>query len=103
MTPALHDTGTFRSENASRYLQQLCKHFAHKIEVRFDPASGEIALPPGPARLTADDTQLTVQIAAEDAAGLERARGIIDKHLVRFAFREGFEHMAWQGAAATPS
>ena len=28
--------------SASRYLQQLCKHFAHKLPVTFDPAEGRI-------------------------------------------------------------
>ncbi|WP_082802367.1 DUF2218 domain-containing protein [Falsihalocynthiibacter arcticus] len=32
----------FTSERASGYLQQLCKHFGHKIEVQFDPKSGPV-------------------------------------------------------------
>ncbi len=91
----LTQTGRFETENASKYLQQLCKHFAHKIDVRYDAVSGEIKLPPGPARLAADETSLTVEITADDAESLERARHIIDDHLKRFAFREGFEAMAW--------
>ena len=34
MTETLtYQTGTFTTDHASKYLQQLCKHFAHKIEV----------------------------------------------------------------------
>ena len=95
---ALQDTGTFQTPNASKYLQQLCKHFAHKIEVEFDETSGRAALPPGPATLTATDDGLRVEISAETDEGLQRARGVIDDHLKRFAFREGFEHMAWTAA-----
>lgn len=95
---ALQDTGTFQTSNASKYLQQLCKHFAHKIEVEFDETSGRAALPAGPATLTATDDALRVEISAETGEGLERARHVIDDHLKRFAFREGFEQMAW-GAA----
>jgi uncharacterized protein len=92
------ETGRFETSHASKYLQQLCKHFSHKLDVQFDEREGVIPLQAGPARLRADDMRLTVEVNAEDAEGLARARGIIDKHLHRFAFREGFEAMEWQGA-----
>lgn len=34
-------------------------------------------------------------VRAKDETGLKMARGIIDTHLVRFAFRERFETMSW--------
>lgn len=92
-------TGRFETSNASRYLQQLCKHFAHKVDVTYDETSGEVALPIGPARLRADSDALVVEVEAPDAAGLERAQGVIDSHLVRFAFREEFEKMDWTPAS----
>ncbi|APZ52219.1 DUF2218 domain-containing protein [Salipiger abyssi] len=94
----LHETGTFQTSNASKYLQQLCKHFAHKIDVEYDETSARMALPTGPATLSASGEALRAEISAESDEGLERARGIIDKHLERFAFREGFEKMAWSAA-----
>lgn len=90
------EVGIFATENASKYLQQLCKHFAHKVEVRYDAQSGEAALPPGPARLRATASELRVEICAPDEAGLKTARHIIDDHLERFAFREAFKGMGWQ-------
>ena len=36
----LCSTGTYATPNGSKYLQQLCKHFAHKAEVTFDSLSG---------------------------------------------------------------
>lgn len=89
-------TGKFETVNASKYLQQLCKHFAHKVAATYDETSGEVALPVGPAKLTANDSTLTVTIDVVDADQLGRAHGIIDNHLERFAFREGFKAMAWQ-------
>ena len=38
---------------ASRYLQQLCKHFAHKLPVEFDPQRGRIEFSIGLCRLEA--------------------------------------------------
>ena len=49
MPTPLTSTGLFATDKASRYLQQLCKHFGHKADVRFDATSGEAALPPAPA------------------------------------------------------
>jgi hypothetical protein len=91
----LLETGHFETTNGSKYLQQLCKHFAHKVEVTYDATSGQAALPPGPATLSADETGLTVQISAQDEDGLVKARHVIDAHLQRFAFREAFEAFDW--------
>ncbi len=88
-------TGTFQTPQASRYIQQLCKHFAHKVEVSYDDTKGQAALPPGPAKMVAEVDRLRVETAAEGAKGLETARYIIDSHLKTFAFREGFEAMEW--------
>ncbi|MEQ5872694.1 DUF2218 domain-containing protein [Sagittula sp. NFXS13] len=97
MHSQLHDTGTFSTTHASRYLQQLCKHFGHKTEVQYDETAGTISLLMGPAQLRATDVQLEAVISAADPEGLSKARHIIDKHLERFAFREGFKAMDWQG------
>lgn len=96
----LTDQGSFETPNASKYLQQLCMHFAHKVAVEFDATHGTVALGMGPATLYATDGVLTAEVTAPDAADLAEARRIIDSHLARFAFREEFETMDWQSAAA---
>jgi uncharacterized protein len=88
-------TGTYATPHGSKYLQQLCKHFAHKTEVTFDAAQGQVALRSGPATLRADDQGLTVTVSAPDAEALPGARHAIDKHLAIFAHREGFQAMTW--------
>ncbi|MBY6003102.1 DUF2218 domain-containing protein [Salipiger bermudensis] len=92
---ALQQTGTFQTPNASKYLQQLCKHFAHKVAVIFDESEGRAALPPGPALLSASAEALLVEISAQSEADLAEARFIIDDHLKRFAHREDFAGMSW--------
>ncbi|OBY28398.1 DUF2218 domain-containing protein [Leisingera sp. JC1] len=96
----LTDQGLFETPNASKYLQQLCKHFAHKVAVEHDGNRGTIALGMGPATLRATENTLTAEVTAPDAADLAEARDIIDRHLIRFAFREEFEAMDWQSNAA---
>ncbi|WP_146344103.1 DUF2218 domain-containing protein [Falsiphaeobacter marinintestinus] len=90
------DTGVFDTPNASKYLQQLCKHFSHKATVEFTPETGSLELPVGSAQMTADGQTLTIKVTGED---LPRMRMVIDKHLERFAFREDFKHMNWATAA----
>ncbi|GAB5446162.1 DUF2218 domain-containing protein [Gymnodinialimonas sp.] len=88
-------TGTFRTQRAGRYIEQLCKHFAHKVEVSYDEMRGEAALPAGPATMVAEPEMLRIAVTGKDAAALEMARYVIDSHLKTFAFREGFEAMDW--------
>ncbi|MBB94133.1 MAG: 2,4-dihydroxyhept-2-ene-1,7-dioic acid aldolase [Rhodobacteraceae bacterium] len=94
----IRETGVFATPNASRYLQQLCKHFAHKVAVDYDDNTGRADLPPGPAVMTATPKDLTVVVEAVDEDGIALARHIIDDHLTRFAFREDFSGMGWQPA-----
>lgn len=92
----IRSTGTYDSPKASQYLQQLCKHFAHKTEVTFDTYQGQIALRTGPVALTAVDAQLIATVTAPDLETLPQARHVIDKHLAIFAHREGFVSLTWQ-------
>lgn len=98
MQAEISDWGQFATQHASRYLQQLCKHFAHKIEVRFDETSGTVQFPFGPATLTATQDELIACLTANTEEGLERGRGAIDRHLKTFAFREGFTTMNWSSS-----
>lgn len=89
-------TARFETPNAAKYMQQLAKHFAHKIEVRMDDRSADFALQAGTVRLDAEDDALLARIEGEDAKSLIDSRYVIDKHLVIFAFREGFAGFNWQ-------
>ncbi|QCO54752.1 DUF2218 domain-containing protein [Pseudorhodobacter turbinis] len=91
----LTSTAHYPTEHASKYLQQLCKHFAHKVTVENDAHRGSVALEAGPAELTADENGLTIRVTAEDAKGIIGARFVFDIHLVTFAHREGFTGLSW--------
>lgn len=62
----LSSESRFEIPNGSKYLQQLCKHFGHKVAVEFDDNSGHADLPPGRATLVADDAGLNVVVTAKD-------------------------------------
>lgn len=88
---------TVPTSHASRYLQQLCKHWAHKLEVSFSPEHGEVKLPEGAlATMDAGADGLAVRIEAPDEATLERMKGVVARHLDRFAFREAPLSFDWR-------
>lgn len=86
------------TDHASRYLQQLCKHFAHKLPVTFDPTQGHIEFAIGTCQLAATDGVLTMQAEAADETDLARLEQVVASHLERFAFREELK-VAWVQAA----
>ncbi len=81
--------------SASKYLQQLCKHFQHKLPATFDPQAGQITFPFGETKLAAGDQALTILVEAADGEDLERLKDVVARHLQRFAFREELE-IAWR-------
>ena len=89
---------SLRTDKASRYLAQLCKHWGHRFPVRFDSASGEVELPAGPLVLTADDAELRLTLKVADPETLARLEDVVASHLARFAFREGEVRLAWTRA-----
>lgn len=87
-------TSTIRSERASSYLQQLCKHFGHRLEVEFDTRHGRIAFDFGRCELAAEHDALTMSASAGDGKSLRRVEEVVGSHLERFAYRETLE-IAW--------
>jgi len=88
-------TANVPTASASRYLQQLCKHWAHKLEVEFTPEAGTVRFPDGLTTLKAGPAALTVTVEAQDAATVERLKQVVASHLDRFAFREAALAFDW--------
>lgn len=74
--------------SGSKYLQQLCKHWSHKLEVEFSEREGVVRFPTATARMQAGPEGLDVSVEAADAETLERMKDVMATHLDRFAFRE---------------
>ena len=95
--------------HASRYLQQLCKHWRHNLPVEFDESSGTVSFPrnargadwPGDAtlRLEAQADGLDCRLEASAEGQLEALKGALARHLDRFAFREAPLAFDWKSAA----
>jgi hypothetical protein len=91
-------TSHVATESGSRYLQQLCKHFAHKVPVRFDPEQGTIEFPLGRVDLRADTTGLDLSLTPVSQGEADTLAGVVERHLARFAFRETLD-VVWRDAA----
>ncbi len=76
------------TEHASRYLQQLCKHWAHKFPVEFDPQHGAIDLSFGRTIMDANASVLHITVSTDEAGSLNRLETVVADHIKRFAFRE---------------
>lgn len=84
--------------NASRHLQQLCKHWAHNLTVEFTPEQGKVIFPRSARGNNWKDDAVVTMIAHPghlecriDASELDQLGGLKDalaRHLDRFAFRE---------------
>ncbi|AVO46382.1 DUF2218 domain-containing protein [Phreatobacter cathodiphilus] len=81
--------------HASRYLQQLCKHWSHKFAVTFDERSGTVPFSEEAAlTLSANGDVLSLKLDAS-ADRLPTLEEVVAEHLKRFAFREEL-HIDWQ-------
>ncbi|GEP61908.1 DUF2218 domain-containing protein [Reyranella soli] len=91
---------------ASRYLQQLCKHWSHNLAVEFSEQKGAVIFPrnargadwPGDATLLmqAHDDGLECWLEASAAGQLEALKGAVARHIDRFAFREAPLAFDWR-------
>ena len=92
--------------SASRYLQQLCKHWAHNLPVTFSAAEGTITFPKdirgnsfpedAKVKLQAEEDALEVHLHASAPEQLEGLKGAVARHLDRFAFREAPLTFDWR-------
>ena len=83
--------------NAAKYMQQLCKHWSHKLEVDLSERRGVVRFPAAVVTLDAGADALLVTIEGEESEAVERMKGVVATHLDRFAFREAPLRFDWQG------
>ena len=86
--------------SASRYLQQVCKHWSHKFAVEFTAVKGHIPFADGRVcNLEASADALTLRAEAPDPEALERLQRVVVEHVKRFAFREDLGEVEWTRTA----
>lgn len=91
-------TASVPTQSASKYLQQVCKHWEHNLPVSFDASHGEITFAkdargadwPADALVTldAEADMLVCTINASAEGQRDGLKGALERHIDRFAFRE---------------
>lgn len=91
-------TAQVPTRSGSKYLQQLCKHWAHNMAVEFTAERGTVTFPrdargadwPGDGLVTmiAHAETLECRIDATAEGQRDGLKGALARHLDRFAFRE---------------
>ncbi|BCH65449.1 hypothetical protein RvVAT039_26650 [Agrobacterium vitis] len=89
---------TVPTEHGWKYVQQLCKHWSHKLEVDLGDQKGTVKFDDAIAVMTCDEAGLTVTIEAASEDLLERFKDVVSSHLDRFAFREAPLPFDWKPA-----
>jgi hypothetical protein len=103
---ALQSTAFVATENPSKYLQQLCRHWSGSLAVEFTSEQGVIVFPravrgaawPGSATLKMEVGARTLEcrLTASAREQLEVLKAVIARHLDRYAVREGPLRYDWQ-------
>lgn len=88
-------TASVPTVNAAKYMQQLCKHWGHKLEVDLSEQRGMVKFPAAIATFEPRPEALKVTIEGEEGEAVERMKGVIASHLDRFAFREAPLKFDW--------
>lgn len=90
---SVNATAIIATESARRYLGQFVSHFAHKLPAarEADNSQGEVSFATGLCTLDADAQKLSIIVNAGSVEDLTRLKDVVDRHLLRFAFREDLQ------------
>ncbi|AGH46803.1 DUF2218 domain-containing protein [Paraglaciecola psychrophila] len=78
-------SGVVNTEKGAKYVQRLCKHFAHKVQAQWEETQGKVQFEMGTADMFASTDLLTLTCKANNAIDLGDIVDTIDRHFERFA------------------
>jgi len=81
-------TSSIATKAASSYIGKLCRHFRHKIETEYTPTTGLATFPFGTCAMAATSERLVFDITANDMESVDKIKGVLERHLVKFAYKE---------------
>lgn len=88
-------TSNIKTSAGSSYIGKLCRHFAHKIKTEYTPTTGKAEFPAGICQMHASTEHLIFEIDADNSEGLEKIKGVLERHLIKFAYKEDLI-ITWQ-------
>jgi uncharacterized protein len=84
------------TEHGEKYIAQLCRHFAHKVDVLHSDNRGECRFVCGTAVMEAHEGAMRIRVTAPDESQLKETQDVVESHLLRFAFREELQPLTWE-------
>jgi|TARA_B110000240_G_C13083441_1_gene276899 hypothetical protein len=78
-------SGVVNTEKGTKYVQRLCKHFAHKVKAHWEETKGQVQFEMGTADMSASGDLLTLVCKAHNVIDLCDIVDTIDRHFERFA------------------
>ncbi|WP_280562610.1 MULTISPECIES: DUF2218 domain-containing protein [unclassified Chromohalobacter] len=93
--PVSHAVVTTTS--GSRYINRLCKHWQHKLDVSRDEHQGHVTFDGGVCHMRAEADALHLRLEAADTTTRESLEEVVAVHLKRMASRETLD-IVWQPA-----
>ena len=91
-------TARVPTTSGAKYVQQLCKHWSHKLDVSLWENKGVVRFPSAIATMEATADAILVTIEGQEEETVERMKGVIANHLDRFAFREAPLSFDWSNS-----
>jgi len=94
-------TGFAPCDKPDRYIQQLVSHWSHKMATSYDKDDSMGVFPFSEttnAVMTAREGGIGLTLATATRDENERMRGVIERHIDRFAFREAPLTYEWNEA-----
>ena len=86
-------------DKPERYIQQLVSHWSHKLTTAFADGTGTVEFSPADrAEMAVAPGGIAITLTTGDAEKNVLMRGVIEKHIDRFAFREGALAYVWTEA-----
>ena len=92
-------TGFAACARPERYIQQLVSHWSHKMATSYDEGDGMGAFPFSDAEnamMIARPGGIAITLTTGDDERNRHLRGVIERHLDRFAFREAPLQYEWK-------
>ena len=86
----------FRSSGAAGYFSTMVRHFGHKIPVTEDGGTARLEFSCGVAEIQLLPGELRMRVTATAPDLLAETCDVIERHLLRFAFREEPGPLDWQ-------
>ena len=92
-------TGFGPCEKPERYIQQLVSHWGHNFATTYDEGDGMGVFPFSETTncvMTAREGGIAITLTTADAEENVRMRGVVERHIDRFAFREAPLSYEWK-------